>query len=149
MRTIVRPFLLLALAVPSFVSAQEIIIEADSPAVGANGYLAEAVGIETLGGVFTELLPRGCELTCQVTETFSTAEDGQDQISISVYRGSAEIVWEATHIGSYVVRGFDPGPRGEPKVAITFSADLAGLRLAATDLRTGRECQISKLNQDP
>jgi molecular chaperone DnaK len=139
---------LLAHLGPDSLSAQEIVIEAGSPAIGADGHLAEPVGIETLGGVFTELLPQGCALACSATETFTTAEDGQDQITVSVYRGRAERVSDATHVGSFLVRGFDPGPRGQPKVAITFSADLSGLRLSATDLHSGRECQISKLNHD-
>src|SRR5688572_4709920 len=62
-------------------------VETPSSAVSGDGALRESIGIETLGGVFTPILIKGCELPCVVSQTFSTAEDDQDQILIHVLRG--------------------------------------------------------------
>src|SRR3989442_589078 len=69
-------------------------VEKSTPAV-EQGKLVEDIGIETLGGVFTPLLPRGRGVPCEVTETFATAADNQDNVQVRLFRGVAALAREA------------------------------------------------------
>lgn len=99
----------------------------------SSGTLFGHIGLETLGGVFTPLLEGGCKLPCEVTRVFSTAEDGQSQITIVVYSGDTSLVSEAEKLGRFEISGITPAPRGEPAIEVTFLASRQGLRLRATD----------------
>ena len=125
------------------------VVEANSPAVPMGGEtLAEPVGIETLGGVFTPLLVEGCPLPCTSTEVFSTAADNQDSISLFLYRGKgAPLVAEAVSLGQYEVVGISPAPRGVPQVAITFEARDGSIRIAAKESNRGSTHVIRRTEQ--
>jgi len=107
------------------------VVEASMPAVGPDGKLVQAVGIETLGGVFTPLLPRGCALPCSISQNFSTSENNQPHIDVYLYRGNCRLVPECQPLGRFRIAGFAGKPRGEPAVSVTFSINAAGITLAA------------------
>lgn len=113
-------------------ATSETLIE-DGDDVTEDGRLTQDIGIETLGGVFTPLLEVGCDIPCSVTQTFSTADDGQDQISISLFRGVAERAIDNTHLGRFEISGIPKAPRGEPIVMITIEARKEGVFLFAKE----------------
>src|SRR5687767_13117866 len=76
-----------------------VVLERNSPAVGNGGSLVEDVGLETIGGVFTPLLKSGCATPCRVSEIFSTAQDSQSKIQISLFRGGAKLVSDNHPLG--------------------------------------------------
>lgn len=117
------------------------VVETDSPAVPrTSSTLVQAVGIETLGGVFTALLAEGCALPCSTTEDFSTAVDNQESIKISLFRGvGTTIVGEAVGLGQFEVVGIRAAPRGTPRVSVTFEAGDGQVRIAARDGLTGSD----------
>lgn len=90
---------------------------------------ARTIGLETLGGVFTPIIPAGHELPTEVPETFSTAADNQSSIEVAVFSrpaGATEAtarVLDATLIGRYRISGFGVAPRGIPKVRVVFRLD--------------------------
>jgi molecular chaperone DnaK len=114
-----------------------LVVEAASPAID-NGRLVEAVGLETLGGVFTPLLDASCALPCESTKVFSTAEDDQTEISITLFRGRGARVAENFRLGRFVIRGIPPSPRGQPQIAVTVQAAADDVVLVARDLAKGR-----------
>jgi molecular chaperone DnaK (HSP70) len=97
------------------------VIEEYSPAI-ADGSLMEDIGIETLGGVFTPILPKGTKLPCRVSNVFSTAHDNQEFLSISLYRGKKDLVKENLPLGEFEIRGIPPAPKGIPEIKITLGA---------------------------
>ncbi|WP_175489146.1 Hsp70 family protein [Lysobacter sp. cf310] len=107
--------------------------------------LRESVGIETLGGVFTPLLAKGCEIPCSRSQTFSTAEDGQGQISVHLYRGDSPMVKAAQSLGQFQIAGFAPARRGEPAIAVKFEVDAEGVTLSATDTSGGSRLSIARI----
>ncbi len=107
-------------------------VEPNSPAI-EEGELVQSVGIETLGGVFTPLLEAGCRVPCEATNTFSTAIDDQDEISLTLFRGTAGLVAQNHFLGEFVVVGIPPAPGGEPQVAITVRAEESAIALSASD----------------
>jgi len=115
-------------------------VERGSPAIGG-GELVQSIGIETLGGVFTPLLEVGCRVPCEATNTFSTAADNQAEISVSLFRGTADLVSRNHSLGEFVVNGIPPAPRGAPQVAITVRAERTGIVLSATDV-SGASLQL-------
>jgi len=121
------------------------VVEATSPVVGADGNLAQSVGIETLGGVFTPLLSKGAAVPCSVSNVFSTAADNQSQIMVKTYRGAAQLVAGCEPLGLFQVVGILPGARGTPKIEITFAVQSGNILMAAKDLATGQPMQIKKL----
>lgn len=127
-------FTLLALVLASSARAQVALIDVEpgSPAI-RDGRLVEAIGIETLGGVFTPLLEIGCSIPCETTKTFGTAADGQTEISVTLFRGRAERVAGNHALGRFVVSEIPARPRGEPKVAITLRAESTGIVLSARE----------------
>jgi molecular chaperone DnaK len=97
------------------------IVEVDSPALKGDS-LREPIGLETLGGVFTAVLEEGCHLPCQTTQTFSTAEDGQTEIKIALFRGRDSVAANNHSLGTFTVVGIPTMPRGRPSVRITVLA---------------------------
>jgi hypothetical protein len=108
-------------------------VERDSPSVQA-GHLAEAIGIETLGGVFTPLLEVGCSIPCETTKTFSTGANNQSEVSIALFRGTADLAAHNHARGRFAVVGIPPAPRGVPQVSITFRADSTAISISAREL---------------
>jgi len=119
--------LLLALYFSAEAQADDasILVEPGSPAI-SQGALIEAVGIGTIGGVFTVLLPKGCKIPCSISKTFGTAEDRQSQITIDLFRGNSASPSAAHPLGSFRITGLPLQPRGKVIVQVTFMADASG-----------------------
>src|SRR5215217_5092356 len=91
-----------------------LVVEAATPIVGAGRTTTEALGIETLGGVFTPLIKSGTTVPCSVSEIFSTAADGQSQIMVTPFRGTNQMAASNHALGRFQIVGIPSGPRGTP-----------------------------------
>jgi len=118
-------------------------LEKRTPAA-ADGLLIQDLGIETLGGVFTPLLRSGQSVPCQVTETFSTAADNQDNVEVRLFRGNAKLARDATPVGRFVVEGLPKAPRGIPNVAITFSVTADGAIVVTARETSGHPVRLRR-----
>jgi molecular chaperone DnaK len=113
-----------------------------------------SLGIETLGGVTTVLIPRNTTIPTRKTETFSTADDNQTTVEIHVLQGERELARDNRTIGKFTLTGIPPAPRGMPQVEVTFDIDANGiLHVSAKDKATSKEQKIrieasSGLNKD-
>ena len=102
-----------------------------------------SLGIETLGGVMTTLIPRNTTIPTRKTETFSTADDNQTTVEIHVLQGEREMAQYNKTIGKFQLTGIPPAPRGMPQVEVTFDIDANGiLHVTAKDKTTGKEQKI-------
>ena len=102
-----------------------------------------SLGIETLGGVTTVLIPRNTTIPTKKTETFSTADDNQTTVEIHVLQGERELARDNRTIGKFQLTGIPPAPRGMPQVEVTFDIDANGiLHVTARDKATGKEQKI-------
>ncbi|HEU6452364.1 MAG TPA: molecular chaperone DnaK [Gemmatimonadaceae bacterium] len=102
-----------------------------------------SLGIETLGGVTTVLIPRNTTIPTKKSETFSTAEDNQTTVEIHVLQGERDMAVYNKTIGKFQLTGIPPAPRGMPQVEVTFDIDANGiLHVAAKDKATGKEQKI-------
>ena len=102
-----------------------------------------SLGIETLGGVMTVLIPRNTTIPTKKTETFSTADDNQTTVEIHVLQGEREMAQYNKTIGKFQLTGIPPAPRGMPQVEVTFDIDANGiLHVTAKDKATGKEQKI-------
>ncbi len=102
-----------------------------------------SLGIETLGGVTTVLIPRNTTIPTKKSETFSTADDSQTTVEIHVLQGERELATYNKTIGKFQLTGIPPAPRGMPQVEVTFDIDANGiLHVAAKDKATGKEQKI-------
>ncbi|HLY22064.1 MAG TPA: molecular chaperone DnaK [bacterium] len=102
-----------------------------------------SLGIETLGGVNTILIPRNTTIPTRKTETFSTAEDGQTAVDIHVVQGERPMARDNRTLGKFQLDGIAPAPRGLPQIEVTFDIDANGiLNVSAKDKATGREQSI-------
>ena len=86
-----------------------------------------SLGIETLGGVFTRLIPRNTTIPTKKSQVFSTAADGQTQVEIKVFQGEREMAAANKLLGQFNFSGFPPAPRGVPQIEVTFNIDANGL----------------------
>ena len=102
-----------------------------------------SLGIETLGGVTTVLIPRNTTIPTKKSETFSTAEDNQTTVEIHVLQGERQMAQDNRTIGKFQLTGIPPAPRGMPQVEVTFDIDANGiLHVSAKDKATGKEQKI-------
>ncbi len=102
-----------------------------------------SLGIETLGGVMTVLIPRNTTIPTKKAETFSTAEDSQTTVEIHVLQGERPMAIDNKTIGRFQLTGIPPAPRGMPQIEVTFDIDANGiLHVTAKDRATGKEQKI-------
>ena len=101
-----------------------------------------SLGIETLGGVSTNLLTK-IQLSLQKSQVFSTAEDNQPAVSIRVLQGEREMAADNKLLGNFELVGIPPAPRGTPQIEVTFDIDANGIvSVSAKDKGTGKEQKI-------
>ena len=102
-----------------------------------------SLGIETLGGVFTRLIDRNTTIPTKKSQVFSTAEDGQNAVTIRVFQGEREMAADNKILGQFDLVGIPPAPRGVPQIEVTFDIDANGIvNVQAKDKGTGKEQQI-------
>jgi molecular chaperone DnaK len=102
-----------------------------------------SLGIETLGGVFTRLIDRNTTIPTKKSQTFSTAEDGQNAVTIRVSQGEREMAQDNKLLGQFDLVGIPPAPRGVPQIEVTFDIDANGIvHVSARDKATNKEQSI-------
>ncbi len=103
-----------------------------------------SLGIETMGGVFTRLIERNTTIPTQKSQVFSTASDSQPSVEINVLQGEREFAKDNRSLGSFILDGIPPAPRGIPQIEVTFDIDANGIvNVSARDKGTGREQKIT------
>jgi len=103
-----------------------------------------SLGVETLGGVMTKIIPRNTTIPTKKSEVFSTAVDGQTNVEIHVLQGEREMSSDNKSLGTFRLDGIPPAPRGVPQIEVTFDIDANGiLNVTAKDKGTGKEQSIS------
>ena len=101
------------------------------------------LGVETLGGVMTPLIPRNTTIPTSKSETFTTATDSQPSVEVHVLQGERPMAAENKSLGRFILDGILPAPRGLPQVEVTFDIDANGiLNVSAKDKGTGKEQRI-------
>ncbi len=102
-----------------------------------------SLGIETMGGVMTKLIPRNTTIPTKKSQIFSTAADGQTAVSIHVLQGEREMAEQNRTLGRFDLVGIPAAPRGVPQIEVTFDIDANGIvHVSAKDLGTGKEQHI-------
>ncbi|KAI4453675.1 heat shock protein 70kda [Holotrichia oblita] len=103
-----------------------------------------SLGIETLGGVATKLIPRNTTIPVQKSQTFSTAADGQTQVDIHVLQGEREFARDNKTLGRFELVGIPPAPRGVPQIEVIFNIDANGIvTVSAEDKGTKKKQNIT------
>lgn len=103
-----------------------------------------SLGIETLGGVFTRLIPRNTTIPTKKSQIFSTAAAGQTSVEIRVFQGERELVRDNKLIGNFTLAGIPPAPKGVPQIEVTFDIDADGIiNVSARDKATNKDSSIT------
>jgi molecular chaperone DnaK len=103
-----------------------------------------SLGLETLGGVMTVLIPRNTTIPARKSELFSTAADNQSTVEIHVLQGERPLAKDNRTLGRFVLTGIPPAPRGVPQIEVTFDIDANGIvNVSAKDVATGKEQKIT------
>ena len=102
-----------------------------------------SLGIETLGGVFTRLIDRNTTIPTKKSQVFSTADDNQSAVTISVHQGEREMAADNKLLGQFNLEGIPAAPRGTPQIEVSFDIDANGIvNVSATDKASGKEQKI-------
>lgn len=102
-----------------------------------------SLGVETLGGVMTVIIPRNTTVPVKKSEIFTTAQDNQTAVTIHVLQGERPLAKDNRTLAKFELYGIPPAPRGVPQIEVTFEIDADGiLHVSAKDLATGREQKI-------
>ena len=102
-----------------------------------------SLGIETLGGVFTRMIDRNTTIPTKKAQTYSTADDNQQAVTIRVFQGEREMAADNKLLGQFDLVGIPPAPRGVPQIEVAFDIDANGIvNVSARDKGTGKEQQI-------
>ncbi|MCK6485843.1 MAG: molecular chaperone DnaK [Phycisphaerae bacterium] len=102
-----------------------------------------SLGVETLGGVMTVMIPRNTTIPTSKKETYSTATDNQTEVTIHVLQGERQMAAGNRTLGRFNLTGIPPAPRGMPQIEVTFDIDADGiLHVSAKDMATGKEHKI-------
>ncbi len=102
-----------------------------------------SLGLETLGGVMTVLIPRNTTIPTRKTEIFSTAADNQTAVDIHILQGERPLAKDNKTLGNFRLDGIPPAPRGVPQIEVTFDIDASGiLHVTAKDKATGKEQSV-------
>ena len=102
-----------------------------------------SLGIETLGGVFTRMIDRNTTIPTKKSQTYSTADDNQQAVTIRVFQGEREMAADNKLLGQFDLVGIPSAPRGVPQIEVTFDIDANGIvNVSAKDKGTGKEQQI-------
>jgi len=105
------------------------------------------LGIETVGGVMTKIIPRGTVIPAKKTQQFTTHQDQQTTVTISVFEGERALVKDNHELGKFDMSGIPPAPRGVPKIDVTFEIDENSiLTVSAHEQGTGKQESISITN---
>ncbi|KAK5781028.1 Hsp70 family ATPase SSC1 PWA37_001944 [Arxiozyma heterogenica] len=103
-----------------------------------------SLGIETLGGVFTRLIPRNTTIPTKKSQIFSTAAAGQTSVEIRVFQGERELVRDNKLIGNFNLSGIPPAPKGVPQIEVTFDIDADGIiNVSARDKASNKDASIT------
>jgi molecular chaperone DnaK len=103
-----------------------------------------SLGIETLGGVFTRMIPKNTTIPTKKSQVYSTAADNQTQVGIKVFQGEREMAADNQMLGQFDLVGIPPAPRGVPQIEVTFDIDANGIcHVLAKDKATGKEQAIT------
>jgi molecular chaperone DnaK len=103
-----------------------------------------SLGIETLGGVMTTLIPRNTTIPTRKSEVFSTAADSQTSVEVHVLQGERPLARDNRTLGRFQLVGIPPAPRGVPQIEVTFDIDANGIvNVSAKDMGTGKEQKIT------
>ncbi|WP_294395090.1 molecular chaperone DnaK [uncultured Sphingomonas sp.] len=102
-----------------------------------------SLGIETLGGIMTKMIDRNTTIPTKKSQTYSTADDNQNAVTIRVFQGEREMAQDNKMLGQFDLIGIPPAPRGVPQIEVTFDIDANGIvNVSAKDKGTGKEQQI-------
>ncbi|MFV8499975.1 molecular chaperone DnaK [Mycoplasma sp. VS424B] len=105
------------------------------------------LGIETLGGISTPLIPRNTTIPVTKSQIFSTAADNQTEVTIRVVQGEREMANDNKLLGQFNLTGIEPAPRGIPQIEVSFSIDVNGITtVTAKDVKTNKEQSITIQN---
>jgi molecular chaperone DnaK len=106
-----------------------------------------SLGVETLGGVFSRMIPRNTTIPTKTSQMFSTAMNNQANVEIRVFQGEREFAKDNTSLGVFTLTGIEPAPRATPQIEVTFDIDVNGiLSVKALDKGTGSEQEITISN---
>lgn len=106
-----------------------------------------SLGIETLGGVMTKMIPRNTTIPSKKSQVYSTAADNQTTVTIRVFQGEREMVSDNKLLGQFDLSGIPPAPRGVPQIQVTFDIDANGIvHVNAKDKSTGKDHTVTILS---